>query len=195
MKACLVLLLFVPFLLIRHSWPQTDLGSNSGPAASAERKIRHLEQNGALAKPDPTPTELTEQEINSYFSSGNVELPAGVRSVVLQEKPGVVTGTSKVDFDQIKAGKNSYNPLLSIFSGLHDVVVSAHASSAHGQGQVHVDSVSIDGVEVPSFVLQLFVEKYLKPKYPNVGIDSQFALPARIDAATVGLHKVSLTQR
>ncbi len=195
MKARLVLLLFVSSLLIPLSWPQTDSGSNSGPVASAERKIRHLEQNGALAKPDPTPTELTEQEINSYFSSGNVELPAGVRSVVLQEQPGVVTGTSKVDFDQIKAGKNSYNPLLSIFSGLHDVVVSAHASGAHGQGQVHVDSVSIDGVEVPGFVLQLFVEKYLKPKYPNVGIDSQFALPARIEAATVGLHKVSLTQR
>ena len=194
MKARIVLLLLVSSLLIQHSWPQTNSGS-TGQVASAERKIQHLEQNGALAKPDPAATELTEQEINLYFASGKVELPAGVRSVTLQEQPGVVTGTSQVDFDQIKAGKNSYNPLLSVFSGLHDVVVTAHAYGAHGQGQVHVDSVSIDGVEVPSFVLQLFVEKYLKPKYPNVGIDSQFALPARIDAATVGLHKVSLTQR
>ena len=52
---------------------------------------------------------------------------------------------------------------------------------------VHVDSVSLDGVEIPSFVLELFVQKYLKPKYPNIGMDSRFALPARVDAATVGL--------
>jgi hypothetical protein len=58
-----------------------------------------------------------------------------------------------------------------------------------------VDSVSLDGVEVPEFVLQLFVEKYLKPKYPNIGLDSRFALPARVDAATVGLHRVTVTQK
>jgi hypothetical protein len=70
-----------------------------------------------------------------------------------------------------------------------------HAYGAKGQGLVHVDSVSLDGVEVPQFVLQLFVEKYLKSKYPNIGLDSRFALPARLDAATVGLHRVTITQK
>ena len=63
------------------------------------------------------------------------------------------------------------------------MVVTAHARGEHGQGFVQVDSVSIDGVEVPRFVLELFVEKYLAPKYPNIGIDSRFALPARVDTA------------
>jgi len=107
----------------------------------------------------------------------------------------VVIGTSRVDFDDLKAGKNSYNPLLSIFSGLHDVVVTAHAYGARREGFVHVDSVSLDGVEVPQFVLELFVEKYLKPKYPNIGIDSRFDLPARVDAATIGLHFATLSQK
>ena len=115
--------------------------------------------------------------------------------MIFQGQPGTIVGTSRVDFDQLKAGKNSYNPLLSIFSGLHDAVVTAHAYGAKGEGLVHVDSVSLDGVEVPQFVLQLFVEKYLKPKYPNIGLDSRFALPARVDAATIGLHTVSLTQK
>jgi hypothetical protein len=75
------------------------------------------------------------------------------------------------------------------------VVVTAHAYGSQGQGLVHVDSVSIDGVEIPRFVLELFVEKYLKPKYPNIGIDSRFALPARVDAATIGVHRVILTQK
>jgi hypothetical protein len=197
MKArfALVLLILIFDTLTQPYWSQTKSNSTSDQTANAERKLQHLQSNGAQAHPDPVPTEFTEQEINAYFASGKVELPDGVQSVVFQEQPGVVTGTSRVDFDKLKAGKNSYNPLLSAFSGLHDVIVTAHAYGAHGQGLVHVDSVSIDGVEVPGFVLELFVEKYLKPRYPNIGIDSRFALPARVDAATVGLHKVSVIQK
>jgi hypothetical protein len=100
-----------------------------------------------------------------------------------------------VDFDRIRAGVRSSNPLLSIFSGVHDVVVATHAYGAGGQGYVHVDSVSLDGVGVPRFLLQLFVEKYLQPKYPQLGLDSRFSLPDRIDTATVGQHKLTVTQK
>jgi hypothetical protein len=58
-----------------------------------------------------------------------------------------------------------------------------------------VDSVSIDDMEVPHFVLQLFVDKFLTPKYPNLGIDSQFQMPDRIDNATVGTHELTVTQK
>lgn len=165
------------------------------PAARFERKLERVQSNAAQAHPDPSPTEFTEQEINAYLGSGNVELPTGVRSLVLQEQAGIIVGTSQVDFDQLKAGKNSYNPLLSVFSGVHEVVATAHAHGAKREGLVHVDSVSLDDVEIPQFVLELFVEKYLKPKYPNIGIDSRFALPARVDSAIVGLHKVTVIQK
>ncbi|MGA9797582.1 MAG: hypothetical protein WBQ68_01120 [Terriglobales bacterium] len=179
-------------LLTPYSSAQTR---NPALAASFQRKLAHLQSNGDQPHPDPSPTEFSEPEINAYFASGNVKLPAGVQSVVFQEQPGVIIGNSRVDFDQLKTGKNSYNPLLSIFSGVHDVVATAHAYGAKGEGVVHVDSISLDGVEVPPFVLQLFVEKYLKAKYPNIGLDSRFALPARVDAATVGLHRVTLSQK
>ncbi len=197
MKACGAFLFAVTVwsLLVPHSLAQTRSVPNPARVASFERKLQHLQSNGAQPHPDPSPMELSEQEINAYFASGNVELPAGVRSVVFQEQPGMIIGTARVDFDQLKAGKNSYNPLLSIFSGLHDVVVTSHAYGAKGQGLVHVDAVSLDGVDVPQFVLELFVEKYLKPKYPDIGMDSRFALPARVDSAVIGLHKVTLTQQ
>jgi len=36
----------------------------------------------------------------------------------------------------------------------------------------------------------------LKPKYgANVGLDSRFPLPARIDVASVGNNQVAVTQR
>jgi len=194
----LLALLLAPVLftaLAEHPLAQTKSSSNSGAVASMERKVQHVESNGALAHPDQAPTEFTEQEINAYFAAGKIKLPAGVRSVTFQGQPEVVSAISRVDFDQLKAGRNSYNPLLSVFSGIHDVVVAAHAYGSGGQGLVHVDSVSLDGVEIPRFVLQLFVEKYLQPTYPNVGLDSRFELPDKIDKATVGLHRLTVTQK
>ena len=194
MKARCALLLVVT-LLTQHPLAQTKPVPHPAQVASVENKLQHLQSNAAEPHPDPAPTEFTEQEINAYFASGNVDLPAGVRSVAFQEQPGIVIATSRVDFDQLKAGRNSYNPLLSVFSGMHDAVVTAHAHAEGGQGLVQVDSVFLDGVEIPRFVLELFAEKYLKPRYPNLGVDSRFALPARVDAATVGLHKVAVTQK
>jgi hypothetical protein len=175
--------------------PQSKVSANSAAVASMERKLQRVEANGAAAHPDQTPTEFTEEEVNSYLASGKVQFPSGVQSVKFQGEPGVITANTRVDFDQLKGGRNSSNPLLGMFSGVHDVIVQAHAHGSGGQGIVNVDSVSLDGVEIPRFVLQLFVEKYLQPKYPDIGLDSRFALPDRIDTATVGRHRLTITQK
>jgi hypothetical protein len=163
--------------------------------ASMEQKVRHIETNARAAHPDQAPTVFTESEVNSYIASDKVTLPSGVQSLKLSGRPGIITGTAQVDFDRVREGVNSSNPLLSLFSGVHEVVVVAHAHGAGHTGYVHVDSVSLDGVEVPNFVLELFVEKFITSKYPQIGIDSQFALPNRIDTATVGGHQLTVTQK
>ena len=160
-----------------------------------ERKLQRIESNSRAARPDQTPTVFTEQEANAYLASEKVSLPVGVQSLKLQGEPEVITGTAEIDFDRIREGTNSSNPLLSIFSGVHEVVVVAHAHAAGKEGFVHVDTVSLDGVEVPRFVLQLFVENFLQPKYPQFGLDSRFALPDRLDTAKVGLHQLAVTQK
>lgn len=169
--------------------------SGSRELASAERKIEHIKANGRSPHPNQTPTIFTEAEVNAYLASDNVRLPVGVESVKLEGEDGVITGNARVDFDRIREGTHSSNPLLSIFSGIHDVVVVAHAHGAQGRGHVHVDSVSIDDMEVPHFVLQLFVDKFLTPKYPDLGIDSQFAMADRIDSAAVGTHELTIVQK
>jgi hypothetical protein len=190
-KAFFSLLIIFLSLLSANSPAKT----HSADAASMGQKLRHIESNGQSARPDQTPTVITEQEVNAYLASDNVALPTGVRSVKLEGQPGTITGSAQIDFDRIREGTRSSNPLLSVFSGVHDVIVHAHAYGAARQGYVHVDSVSLDGVEVPRFVLQLFVEKYLQPKYPELGLDSRFALPDRVDTATVGEHKLTVTQK
>lgn len=109
--------------------------------------------------------------------------------------PGELTANARVDFDQIKSGHNSLNPLLTVFAGVHDIVVAAHAHGADRKGFVRIDSVSLDGVEIPRFLLQLVAEKYLQPKYPGIGLDSQFPLPDHVDSAVIGEHALTVQQK
>jgi hypothetical protein len=182
-------------LILPLASSQSSPSQNSNSLASMQRKLQQVESNGKLTHPDQKPTTFTEQEINAYLSSGTVTLPAGVRTVKFQEQPEIAIADTQVDFEQLKAGMSSSNPLLAIFTGVHEVTVQANAHGSGGRGFVHVDSVSLDGVQVPRFVLQLFIDKYLHPKYPQLGLDSEFNLPARIDTAVIGSHTLTITQK
>ena len=164
-------------------------------ARSAQRKFDHIRENGGRAKPDPAPTIVTENELNAWLSSGRANLPEGVKKLQVHGEPGVINATASVDFDQVTQGRYSANPFMSIFRGTHEVEAKAHAQGSGGQGRVHIDSVALDGVEVPQMVLEYFVDKYVTPKHPGIGIDSTFALSNRINTAMVGSHQVTIIQK
>lgn len=185
MKICFGL--FLAIFFVRTGAPD--------PAINMEKKLQHIEANGVRAHPDSTPTDLSEQEINAYFASGGIKLPDGVQSVRFTGMDGAITAVARVDFEKIRASTRSSNPLLSVFSGVNDVEVQAHAQGSGGKGVVHVHSVSLNDVEIPRFVLELFVEKYLRPKHPEIGLDSRFDLPAKIDSATIAKHSLRLIQK
>ena len=91
--------------------------------------------------------------------------------------------------------KKWFNTLLGLFQGQHEITAVARATGSHFHGQVDILSVAIDGVEVPTFLLEIFVQKFITPRYPSVGLESRFVMPARIETAIVGTGKVTLTQR
>jgi hypothetical protein len=138
---------------------------------------------------------MTEEEINDYFASGRAGLPQGIKKVAFQGQSGVVTAYATVDFDEIRAGQNVTNPLLAIFTGVHNVRVDADAEGASGRGKVHVRRVTLDEVEIPRATLQYFVYQYVAPQYPNLGLDSEFPMPDKIDLATVAHQKLTVTQK
>jgi hypothetical protein len=160
-----------------------------------QRKLTYLKQNGLRAHPDPGPTELSESEVNAYFNEGGVKLPRGVSQVHLTSQPGVVDGDAHVDFEPMMQGRNPNNPLYSLFSGSHEVHVVARAAGVDGIASITVQSVALDGVTVPQWALDFFVQHYLTPRYPNVGMTSTFKMPLRIQTATVQAGKVRLEQR
>jgi len=181
-----------------HKAKPSAATSHNTQAAAADRlaaKLQHIQENGMKEHPDQTPTVLTEEEINAYFAEGRVKLPAGVKSVKFGLAADTINGNARVDFDEIKAGRSSSNPLLGLFSGVHDVRSVARADGSGGMGKVNIESVALDNSEIPRFVLELFVSKFLTPKYPNVGLDSTFKLPSKVDMAIVGEHKLTVTQK
>jgi len=173
-----------------------QLRDNHSPAfRSMEQKIAFLNTNAKRAHPDPKPVEITEAEANAYFNEGGVKLPKGVSSVHLTAKPGEIDGAAQVDFEEIMQGRGSSNPLYGLFSGHHAVHATSQASGKSGDGTIHIQSVDLDGVEIPQWALEWFVQHYLTPKYKNVGMTSTFKLPLRIDSAVVEAGKVKLVQR
>jgi hypothetical protein len=162
---------------------------------SMQQKIAYLQQNAEKPHPDPKPTEITEAEANAYFNEGGVRLPKGVSQLHLTAQPAVIDGQAKVDFDAITQSKRSSNPLLGLFTGIHDVRVVAQTVGAAGTGTIRVQSVYLDGIEVPQMALEFFAQRYITPKYPTVGVNSTFKLPLRVDSAIVDNGKVSLVQK
>lgn len=200
MKSALCFLLPILLLMVvatvradQKPVPQHD--NHSPDFHAMEKKIAYLKQNAAKPHPDPKPTEITEGEANAYFNEGGVKLPKGVSHVQLASTPGAIDGHAQVDFEALTQGKSAANPLLSLFSGTHDIHVVAQASGSNGSASIRAQSVSLDGVEVPQMLLQLFVQHFLTPKYPNVGITSTFKLPLRIDSAVADTGRVRLTQK
>ena len=123
----------------RQASPQQPASSQPGPqqhnsghrlADSMQTKLDHIQANGEKAQPDQAPTVMTEEEVNDYVASGRIVLPQGVKKLRMEGRTGIVTAFLNVDFDEIRAGQNSANPMLSVFSGQHDVRVEADAAGS-----------------------------------------------------------------
>jgi hypothetical protein len=185
---------FVSMLLLATFALFAQAARHTPAYTSMEKKIALLEA-GPTA-PSQTVT-MTQDELNSFFAEGGVQVPKGLSNIKFDLRPGIVHATSEVDFDLLSEGHGGGgNPLFSaLFSGTHDVDAEAQASGTGGQGTVTIQSVKLDGVQVPKSALEYLIQHYVKPKYPQAGMTSTFELPVQIDSATVQQGQVELVQK
>jgi hypothetical protein len=185
---------FVSMLLLATFALFAQAARHTPAYTSMEKKIALLEA-GPTA-PSQTVT-MTQDELNSFFAEGGVQVPKGLSNIKFDLRPGIVHATSEVDFDQLSEGHGGGgNPLFSaLFSGTHDVDAEAQASGTGGQGTVTIQSVKLDGGQVPKSALEYLIQHYVKPKYPQAGMTSTFELPVQIDSATVQQGQVELVQK
>jgi hypothetical protein len=188
MKTVLALLLLAASAVAQNPQHSAEYGS-------ADRKIAAMDAYDAGASRAGHVTVLTDAEMNAFFAEGGVKWPDGVSDVKIDDQPAVVNGSGQVDFDKITAKNRSSNPMLALFTGVHTVRVTAQLAGIKGRASVKVQSVSLDGLEIPRVALEFFIEKYLQPKYPEADLDTTFGMPDRIDSAIVGDHQITFTQR
>lgn len=182
-------------LLLLSACALAQNAQHSNDYRSAEKKISAMDAYAASTSRSGQMTVLSDAEINAFFAEGGVKWPDGVSDVKIDDEPAVVNGSGQVNFDKVTAKNRSSNPMLALFSGVHTVRVTAQVAGVKGRASVKVQSVSLDGLEIPRPALEFFVQKYLQPKYPEADLDTAFGMPDRIDSAIVGDHQVTFTQR
>lgn len=185
---------FALILLIASALAQST-GPHSAAYLSAQRKIAAMDTYQAGTSKAGLLTVLSDAEVNAYFAEGGVKWPDGVSDVRISSQPAVINGSGQVDFDKVTEKSRANNPLLAIFTGVHTVRVTAQVAGVKGRCSVRVQSVSLDGMEIPRAALELFVQKFLQPKYPEADLDTVFGMPDRIDSAIVGDGQITFTQR
>jgi hypothetical protein len=195
-----VFLLALPFVIFSISALHAAQGSETSrmqtaAADSMQRKIDFIKVNADMEPPDPRPTTFSQTEINAYFEQRRLKMPDGVKSVRFVLRPGEATAYTRVDFDEITKNASSRHPLLMIFSGTHDVQVVAEAAGTGGITRVNVKSVVLDGLSIPRSALEMFIEKWVNPKYPSVQLDGDYKLPARIDTVRIEDRQGVVTQK
>ena len=146
-------------------------------AQSLQNKIDHIKKSdeSPAASRKTVETEVTESELESYVVYAMKEdIPVQLDSFTVHLAPGTVAADTQMTFTSNTTG----NPLVdALMGGTHNMSVKGHLSGAEGVGKFNLDEVQLDGIPVPKILIQTLVEKYVKPKYPEVDLKAPFDLP------------------
>jgi hypothetical protein len=155
-------------------------------AARLQAKLDKITKNGSAKRAVAGRTAISEAELNSYlrYELGD-RIPAGVKDPwvsILDENR--VTGRAVVDLSQVAQSKKSGAMLdpWNLVGGSLPLEVDGVLRTKNGIGTFGVQSVSLSGVPVPSWMLQEIVSYYSKSSTTpqGVAIDKPFELPAGI---------------
>lgn len=150
-------------------------------AARLQAKIERINQHKAAAR-----TPITETEVNSYLRYElSDRMPDGVKDpwVSLLDE-GRVSGKATVDLARVGQSRTSGGMLdpFNYLTGALPVAVNGVLRTRNGTGTFSLESASVSGIPVPTWMLQEIVSHYSKsesaPK--GVSIEKPFLLPSGI---------------
>jgi len=169
-------------------------------AESLARKITLITQRGAAApRPVASRTEVTEDEINSWFVfRGQQYLPAGVSEPrVTMLGAGTMRGVATVDLEALGKRKSRGGGMLDLWSylgGRVPIAVTGTLRADDGRGRFEVQSAEVGGLPVPKALVQELVSAYTADDSKSISLDSPFELPARIRSIDVGRGQLTVVQ-
>ena len=123
-------------------------------------------------------------ELNSYLLRARDSLPRRERARAFRQGNNRVSGSAIVDLAQVAQSRKSSGMLdpFNLLSGSFPLAVNGVLTTKAGVATFALESASISGVPVPSWMLQEIVSYYSKSSTApqGVSIDKPFSLPAGI---------------
>jgi hypothetical protein len=168
--------------------------------AFTEKLARILTQGQAANRGTVSRTQLTEDEVNSWFTyRAQPLLPNGVADPqVTIVGQGRVAGRAIVDLDAVGRRRSTgglFDPW-NLVGGKVPVAVSGILHTREGVGRFEVESAEISGIPVPAGMLQDLLGYYSRgPERPQgVRLDDPFTLPANIRQIEIGPGQAVVVQ-
>lgn len=133
---------------------------------------------------------VTESELESYvLFSLREQIPARVDSIDVQLTPGTVAADTKMTF----GNSPTKNPLIDVLiSGTHRFFIKGKLTASGGMGKFNLDEARVDGIPVPIVFIETLVDRYVKPKHPDVKLDEPFMVPWGIEDLTITNGKATI---
>lgn len=172
--------------------PLALLGVAMAGSPDADRARRKMDR---LAKgmPKGSSVTLTAMELNAMAREDvQAAVGDGIRDAKLVFGTNRVTGSGTVNFTKLQTAKGKPPGLMTaiLLRGDHDLKVGVRVTTGKGSGQVDVQSVELDGIDISGKLLDLLIDYYLKPRYPEVKIGKPFDLKynvERLDITPAGI--------
>jgi len=168
---------------------QSDVSERS--AKSLQVKIDTIKAAETAKDRQGTETvEVSEPELESYVVYSMRDLiPARVDSIDVRLTPGVVAADTKLTFPSDSTG----NPLVdAIVGGTHTFFIKGKLAASEKRGRFELEEVKVDGIPVPLILIETLVEKYVKPKYPDVDLKEPFPMPWGMESLVITLGKATI---
>ena len=161
-----------------------------------EAKLQILESNDTQPPVSYPAVIITTYEANSYLKVHSGEfLPPGVHTPLLSVQPEHATASADVDFDELSRSypnPNDWGPkiLAAMFHGTQHVTVTAKIQSESAGVLVQIESVVVGSMTVPSWLVDLMIQKVLQPRY-NFDLSKPLPYPDHVTQIVLGSGQVT----
>jgi hypothetical protein len=138
-------------------------------------------------------------ELNAMVAdAAMLHAPQGARNTRLVLGTGTATGYADIDFLKLRqaaTGQPSGWLVKNLFAGERPVRVTARLQSRNGRARVDVERVEVSGIPLEGRALDLAIDAFVRPSFPNATVSQWFDMHYEIDHITVSPSGVAVFMR
>jgi hypothetical protein len=135
-------------------------------------------------------------ELNAIVAeAATIHAPQGARNTRLVLGAGTATGYADIDFLKVRqaaTGEPAGWLLKNLFAGERPVKVTARVKSRDGRARVDVERVEVSGIPLEGRALDLAIDAFVRPSFPNATVSEWFDLQYGVDHFTVSPSGVAV---